>query len=321
MIEYSKLGRSGLKVSRICLGTMNFGWRIKESDAFTMMDRARELGINYFDCADVYGNGYSETVIGKWFNQGNGRRESTIVTSKVFMDMNNPDEGPNGSNGLSAWKIKHHIDGTLSRMQTDHLDVYFMHHVDPTVTWDETWGAFEDIIHNGKVCYIGSSNFGARHLCYAQAAAEKRHFLGLITEQCQYNLLHRLPEIELIPAAQDLGIGIMPWSPLAGGMLSGHYKKGQSRGPVMRDASKPVPVTQLEAYSKLCRELGETEADVAIAWLLRNSGVTSIVIGPSSPDHLEQAIKASQIELPDDFCAELDNIFPGYEAGPEAYAW
>lgn len=320
-MKYDKLGRTGLKISKLCLGTMNFGWRMEEKEAFKLMDLALDAGINFFDCADVYGNGYAEKVIGRWFAQGGGRREKTIITSKVFMDMDDPSEGPNGSNGLSAYKIKRHIDGTLERLQTDRLDIYYMHHIDPNVTWDEVWGAFEDLVHQGKVTYIGSSNFGARHLCYAQAAAQNRHFLGLVGEQCQYNLLHRLPEIELIPTAKDLGIGILPWSPLAGGMLSGNYIKGSRRGPVMRDAERPVPTAQLEKYEAMCAEIGESPADVAIAWLLQNPAVTSVVIGPSSVEQFEKTLHSIDIELHNDFIKQLDDIFPGYEEAPQAYSW
>ena len=227
-MKYTYLGRTGMKVSRLCLGTMNFGPRTEEKEAFAIMDKALEVGINFFDTANVYGggpnghNGWTEEIIGRWFKQGGGRREKVVLATKVYGNMNDETDGPNNGGGLSAYKIRRHIEGSLKRLQTDHVELYQMHHIERHATWDEIWGVFEALVNQGKACYIGASNFGARHLAYAQAAAEKRNFLGLVCEQHKYNLACRLPELEVLPAAQELGLGVIPWSPLGGGLLSGN---------------------------------------------------------------------------------------------------
>ena len=326
-MEYSYLGKTGLKVSRLCMGTMNFSWTTNEEDSFKILDAALDAGINFIDCADVYGGnnicGLTEELLGKWFAQGGGRRERTILTSKAYIARGDKLEGVNDENGLSAYKIKRHVEGSLRRLNTDHIELYYMHHVDPHTPWAEIWGAFENLIAQGKIDYIGSSNFGARHLCYAQENAKERHFLGLVAEQCQYNLLHRLPEVELLPTARELGIGILPWSPLGGGMLSGHYLQriDEARGPVTDDKVTEQLRRQLTEYSTVCKELGETEADVAIAWLLSNPAVTAPVIGPRSMEQFQSMLHAAEIKLPEDFIQKLNEIFPGYKEGPQAYAW
>ncbi len=330
-MQYTHLGRTGLKVSRLCLGTMNFGPRTTEEDAFLMMDKALEHGINFFDTANVYGrpnNGYAgwtEEIMGRWFKQGNGRREKVVLATKVYGDMNDPHDGPNAASGLSAYKIKRHIEGSLKRLQTDHIDLYQMHHVEYHAPWDEIWGAFEALVNHGKATYIGSSNFAARHLAYAQAAAEKRHFLGLVSEQHKYSLVCRMPELEVLPAARELGIGVIPWSPLGGGLLSGHVLQTQAGS--QRATELAVELTdqervQLEDYQKLCNEIGESESNVALAWLIQNPAVTAPIIGPRTMEQLDNAIRATEINLTGDILARLDEIFPGPGgAAPEAYAW
>ena len=330
-MQYTHLGRTGLKVSRLCLGTMNFGPRTTEEDAFLMMDKALEHGINFFDTANVYGrpnNGYAgwtEEIMGRWFKQGNGRREKVVLATKVYGDMNDPHDGPNAASGLSAYKIKRHIEGSLKRLQTDHIDLYQMHHVEYHAPWDEIWGAFEALVNHGKATYIGSSNFAARHLAYAQAAAEKRHFLGLVSEQHKYSLVCRMPELEVLPAARELGIGVIPWSPLGGGLLSGHVLQTQAGS--QRATELAVELTdqervQLEDYHKLCNEIGESESNVALAWLIQNPAVTAPIIGPRTMEQLDNAIRATEINLTGDILARLDEIFPGPGgAAPEAYAW
>lgn len=330
-MQYTHLGRTGLKVSRLCLGTMNFGPRTTEEDAFLMMDKALEHGINFFDTANVYGrpnNGYAgwtEEIMGRWFKQGNGRREKVVLATKVYGDMNDPHDGPNAASGLSAYKIKRHIEGSLKRLQTDHIDLYQMHHVEYHAPWDEIWGAFEALVNHGKATYIGSSNFAARHLAYAQAAAEKRHFLGLVSEQHKYSLVCRMPELEVLPAARELGIGVIPWSPLGGGLLSGHVLQTQAGS--QRATELAVELTdqervQLEDYQKLCNEIGESESNVALAWLIQNPAVTAPIIGPRTMEQLDNAIRATEINLTSDILARLDEIFPGPGgAAPEAYAW
>lgn len=328
MMEYSYLGRTGLKVSKICLGTMNFGSYTSEEDAFAIMDRALEAGINFFDTANVYGGkgqrGQTEEIIGRWFAQGGGRREKVVLATKVYGGMENEADGPNQGSGLSAYKIRRHLEESLKRLQTDHVELYQMHHIERHAPWEEIWGVFESIVNQGKAYYIGSSNFAGYHLALAQAAAEKRQFLGLVSEQHKYNLLCRLPELEVLPAAGDLGIGIIPWSPLEGGMLSGNMldpepgSRSESRAAKLTDHER----SQLEDYAKLCEELGESEPNIALAWLLANPAVTAPIIGPRTMEQLEQALRAVEINLSEDTMKELDRIFPGPGGhAPEAYAW
>ncbi len=333
-MKFSYLGRIGLKVSRLCLGTMNFGPRTDEKEAFEIMDRALEAGINFFDTANIYGylygqseemhTGWSEEIIGRWFAQGGNRREKVVLATKLYCDMYDGNDGPNGE-GLSAYKIRKDIEGSLKRLQTDHIDLYQMHHIERHAPWEEMWGAFESIINQGKAIYIGSCNFGARHLAYAQAKAEKRNFLGLVSEQHRYSLVCRLPELEVIPAVEELGLGFMPWSPLGGGLLSGNILKpssGISRSSEVAHQLMADQRRQLEAYSLLCKDIGESESNVALAWLLSNPAVTSPIIGPRTLGQLENALQAVNIKLPKDVLKKLDEIFPGPGgASPEAYAW
>ncbi|MFC6463740.1 aldo/keto reductase [Marinilactibacillus sp. GCM10026970] len=327
-MEYNYLGRTGLKVSKICLGTMNFGSHTSEEDAFAIMDRALEAGINFFDTANVYGGsgqrGQTEEIIGRWFAQGGGRREKVVLATKVYGGMDNEADGPNKENGLSAYKIRRHLEESLKRLQTDHVELYQMHHIERHAPWEEIWGVFESIVNQGKAYYIGSSNFAGYHLALAQAAAEKRQFLGLVSEQHRYNLLCRLPELEVLPAAEDFGIGIIPWSPLGGGMLSGKILNPE---PGSRSEGRAAELTdhersQLEDYAKLCEKLGESEPNVALAWLLANPAVTAPIIGPRTMEQLEQALRAVEINLSEETMKELDRIFPGPGGrAPEAYAW
>lgn len=330
-MKYTYLGRTGLKVSRLCLGTMNFGPRTDEKEAFAIMDRALAAGVNFFDTANVYGNpnnghsGWTEEIIGRWFAQGGGRREKVILATKVYGDMNDENDGPNGPRGLSAYKIRRHIEGSLKRLQTDHVELYQMHHIERHAPWEEIWGVFEALVNQGKTDYIGSSNFAARHLAYAQAMAEKRNFLGLVSEQHKYSLVCRLPELEVLPAAQELGLGVIPWSPLGGGLLSGNVLNpvaGSERAAGAARNLTEAQRAQLEAYAQVCKELGESEANVALAWLLANPAVTAPIIGPRTLEQFENTLRAVEIQLSEDALKKLDGIFPGPGgAAPEAYAW
>ncbi|MBQ1067233.1 aldo/keto reductase, partial [Micromonospora sp. D75] len=216
-MEYTNLGRTGLSVSRLCLGTMNFGPQTDEPDSFAIMDRALEHGINFFDTANVYGwklgEGVTEHIVGRWFAQGGGRRDKVVLATKVYGKMG---EWPN-EQGLSARHIIRACEDSLRRLQTDTIDLYQMHHISRTTPWEEIWQAMETLVAQGKVLYVGSSNFAGWHIAQAQAAAGKRNFLGLVSEQCIYNLLTRYVELEVVPAAQHYGLGIIPWSPLHGG--------------------------------------------------------------------------------------------------------
>ena len=330
-MKYTYLGRSGMRVSRLCLGTMNFGPNTPEKEAFAIMDKALEAGINFFDTANEYGKhnnghcGWTEEIIGRWFALGGSRREKVVLGTKVYANMKDETDGPNGTPGLSAYKIRRHIEGSLKRLQTDHVELYQMHHIDRHANWDEIWGAFEMLVSQGKVYYVGSSNFGARHLIYAQTSAEKRNFFGLINEQHKYNLLCRLPELEVLPAARDLGIGITPWSPLFMGLLSGSVLKpvdSIQRSVKYSGKLSDAQVTQLTAYSELCREVGESESIVALAWLLANPAVTAPIIGPRTLEQLESSLRAVEVELSEDVMKKLDAIFPGPGGeSPEAYTW
>ncbi len=325
-MEYTYLGRTGMKVSRLCLGTMNFGPVTEEKDAFRIMDAALDAGINFFDTANVYGwehKGWTEEIIGRWFAQGGGRRERVVLATKVYGDMDKND-GPNNAGGLSAYKIRRHLDASLRRLQTDHVELYQMHHVDRNATWDELWGVFENVVADGKVGYIGASNFAGWHLAVAQAAAKERHFLGLVSEQHQYHLLCRLPELEVLPAAQGLGLGVIPWSPLAGGLLGRNAlnKAGKRSASDRAEESIQKHRPALEAFAKLCQELGEPQDVVAVAWLLANPAVTAPIIGPRTVEQFEDALRTLEVKLDDAVLARLDEIFPGPgKPAPEAYSW
>ncbi len=323
-MQYTRLGRTGLSVSRFCLGTMNFGPESSEADSFKIMDRALELGINFFDTADVYGwqkgEGVTEQIIGRWLAQGGGRREQIVLGTKVYGDMG---EGPN-DRGLSAYHIRRACEESLQRLQTDHIDLYQMHHIDRNTPWDEIWQAMEQLVREGKVLYVGSSNFAGWHIASAQCAAAERDFLGLVSEQSLYNLSARTVELEVVPACRAHGLGLIPWSPLGGGLLAGALQKATEGRRASERAQKAVAErrAQLEAYEALCQELGEKPADVALAWLLHNPDVTAPIVGPRTPDQLEGSVRAMEIELSDDLLARLDEIWPGPGGeAPEAYAW
>ncbi|WP_138495006.1 aldo/keto reductase [Paenibacillus pinistramenti] len=326
-MEYTYLGRTGMKVSTLCLGTMNFGVATDEKDAFRIMDAALDAGITFFDTANIYGwgenAGLTETIIGRWFAQGGGRREKVVLATKVHGQMNDANDGPNDERGLSLYKIRRHLEGSLRRLQTDHIELYQMHHIDRRTPWEELWGGFEAMVNQGKVDYIGSSNFAGWHLAKAQAAAEKRNFMGLVSEQHLYNLVNRNAELEVLPAAQDYGLGVVVWSPLAGGLLGGSALKAE-KGTRTSQGKEGIERHrgQLEQYAKLCDELGESQANVALAWLLANPAITAPIIGPRTIEQLENTLRAVEIKLDQATLDELDRIFPGPGgAAPEAYAW
>jgi aryl-alcohol dehydrogenase-like predicted oxidoreductase len=303
---------------------MNFGPQTSEADSFAIMDKALELGINFFDTANVYGwklgEGITEQIIGRWFAQGGGRREKVVIATKVYNKMS---EWPNGR-GLSAYHIRRACEESLKRMQTDHIDLYQMHHVERSTPWEEIWQAMEQLVREGKVTYVGSSNFAGLHIALAQCAAQARHFMGLVSEQSLYNLNARMVELEVIPACEHFGLGLIPWSPLASGLLGGALKKmkegRRAQEGVQKNIEKHRP--KLEAYEKLCKKLGEQPADVGLAWLLHQKAVTAPIIGPRTADQLTGSLRALEIKLDDATLKKLDDIFPGPGgAAPEAYAW
>lgn len=323
-MEYKHLGRSGVKVSRLCLGTMNFGPHTSEADSVALMDRALELGINFFDTANVYGwklgEGLTEQIIGRWFAQGGGRRDQVVLATKVYGRMG---DWPNQSR-LSAVHIKRACEDSLRRLKTDWIDVYQMHHVDRATPWEEIWQAMEQLVREGKVVYVGSSNFAGWHLAQAQEAARSRNFFGLVSEQSLYNLNERTIELEVIPACEAYGIGLIPWSPLGRGLLAGvlqpvdHGRRAD--GELKKEVAKSRP--KLEAYEALCAQIGESPANVALAWLLHQRVVTSPIIGPRTMEQLEGALRALSLPLDSNTLKQLDELFPGPGGtSPEAYAW
>jgi NDP-hexose 2,3-enoyl reductase len=328
-MEYTNLGRTGLSVSRLCLGTMNFGPKTTEPDSFQIMDKALELGFNFYDTANVYGwktgEGITEKIIGNWFAQGDGRRDKVVLATKVYGKMG---DGPNDQ-GLSARHIIQACEASLRRLQTDRIDLYQMHHISRATPWEEIWQAMETLVAQGKVIYVGSSNFAGWHLVQAQEAAARRNFLGLVSEQPIYNLLTRHIELEVLPAAERYGIGIIPWSPLHGGLLSGALKKiaegtgsrsTEGRAGDSLAAHRPA----IEAFEKLCADLGHDASDVALAWVLSRPGVTSPIVGPRTMEQLETSVRALDVTLDDDTLTTLDELFPPIGKGgpgPEAWAW
>ncbi|MEU6323695.1 aldo/keto reductase [Streptomyces sp. NPDC047009] len=329
-MQYAHLGRSGLKVSRLALGTMNFGDVTDEAESFKIMDAALDAGINLFDTADVYGGpqspdmeqgyGLSEEIIGRWLAQGGGRRARIVLATKLYQPMGT---GPNDKY-LSAYKIRRAAEDSLRRLKTDHIDLYQMHHVDRSTPWEEIWQAMEQLVREGKVVYVGSSNFAGWQIATAQNAAASRNFLGLVSEQSLYNLTARTIELEVIPALRHYGIGLIPWSPLGGGLLGGVLKKiegGRRTTPHMQEIiERHRP--QLEAYEALCAEIGEEPADVALAWLLNNPVLTATIVGPRTVDQLAKNLNAPKVALSEDTLRGLDEIWPGPGGeAPEAYAW
>lgn len=323
-MQYTHLGRTGLLVSRLCLGTMNFGPLTTEEDSFAIMDRALELGINFFDTANVYGwkkgEGWTEQILGRWFAQGGGRREKVVLATKVYSVMG---DWPNESK-LSAYHIRRACEESLRRMQTDHIDLYQMHHVDRDTPWEEIWQAMEQLVREGKVLYVGSSNFAGWHIAQAQCEARKRHFMGLVSEQSLYNLNARMVELEVIPACQHYGLGVIPWSPLAGGLLGGALQKIEAGRRASPQLQKEIEAhrSQLVAYEALCADLGEEPANVALAWLLRNPAITGPIVGPRTLAQLDGSLRALELKLDEETLVRLDEIFPGPGGpAPEAYAW
>ena len=321
-MQYSHLGRTGLKVSRLCLGTMNFGPLTQEEESFAMMDRAHELGINFFDTANVYGGragkGATEEILGKWFAQGDRRRERVVLATKVYGKMH---DGENQGR-LSAYHIRQACDDSLRRLKTDRIDLYQMHHVDRDTPWEEIWQAMEVLVQQGKVLYVGSSNFAAWNIVQANGLAQHRNFLGLVSEQSLYNLAVRTIELEVMPACRALGLSVLPWSPLWGGVLAG-MESGEGRRTteiVRQRAESRRP--NLDAYESFCRELGESPADVALAWVLRDPVVAAPIIGPRILQQLDQTLHALELDLSADVLKKLDEIWPGPGGqAPEAYAW
>ena len=322
-----KLGSTGLSIGPLGLGSVNFSWLTNETDSFAILDCAFERGINFLDTSNNYNAGQSEALIGHWFAQGNGRREKTVLATKVYsapMEWGSPDPvkrsgswvGPN-QKGLSAKHIREACEASLKRLNTDYIDVYQMHHVDRGTRWEEIWQAMELLVAQGKVLYVGSSNFAGWHIAQAQETARARGFLGLAAEQSVYNLTKRTVELEVLPAVQAYGMAFLPYSPLAGGALGGRPKDN--------DAGRRAFIRQtpaLEAFEALCDRIGHPAGDVALAWLAGRHGVTAPIVGPRTLGQFEAGLAALDIVLDEATLAELDTLFPGPGGpAPEAYAW
>ncbi len=330
-IEHRRLGGHGVLVSNLCLGTMNFGPQTSEKDSFAIMDRALDLGINFFDTADVYGGegnrGRTEQIVGRWFAQGGGRRDAVVLATKVYnpADSGNDRSEPNhNSRNLSAMKIKRHCEGSLKRLQTDTIDIYQMHHVDRDCPWEEIWQGMGSLADQGKIVYTGSSNFAGWDIATACQEASKRGMIGLVSEQSIYHLNNRMVELEVIPACRHYGLGLIPWSPLGGGLLGGALEKASSGRRSSEGVQKAIEQNRgkLEKYEALCKEMGEKPAAVALAWLLHNPIVTAPIIGPRTMEQLEDAVHATEISLSKEILGRLDDIFPGPGGeAPNAYAW
>ncbi|MFI7450168.1 aldo/keto reductase [Nonomuraea sp. NPDC049714] len=333
-MEFTHLGRSGLTVSRLVLGTDNFGTQTAEEDAFQIMDHAHELGINLIDTSDVYGwqfgEGLTEQIIGRWLSTGGGRRERTVLSTKLYGRMST---WPNDA-GLSALHIRRACEASLRRLNTDYIDIYQMHHIDRSTPWEEIWEAMDVLKTQGKIVYVGSSNHPGWHIAAGQEAAARRGQMGLVSEQTIYNLLERTAELEVLPACAHYGVGMMPWSPLDAGLLGGILRKEREN-----QMGTPLPGanvathrgkrlikldrhrTAVQAFEDLCDELGESPADVAMAWLLGRPGVTAPIIGPRTLAQLDAATHAFEVTLDDKTLDRLDTIFPGPGPAPEAYSW
>jgi aryl-alcohol dehydrogenase-like predicted oxidoreductase len=335
-MQHAKLGKSGLTVSKVCLGTMHFGGPASEDDAFKIMDKALDMGINFFDTANVYGGeggrGRSEEIIGRWFQSRSGSRDQVVLATKVYNPMI---EGgvPNEDRGISTYKVRKHVNDSLRRLQTDHIDLYQVHHFDRHVTPEEFWGTFERVINDGKVLYMGSSNYPGWGLAKFQMHALQRGSMGFISEQSMYSLLCRAPELEVLPAAEAFGIGVIPYMPLAGGLLTG--KKASVTGSRTAAVEEEYGIylgdvnEQLNAFTDLCSELGEKPHVVAIAWTLAQRAVVSPIVGVRTVTHLEGLDRASELKLDDTTLAKLNDIFDinrgrplrSGKPAPEAYAW
>jgi aryl-alcohol dehydrogenase-like predicted oxidoreductase len=330
-MDYAQLGRTGLKVSRLVLGTMNFGPRTDEPDSHAIMDSALDAGINFFDTANVYGGedkGRTEEIIGTWFALGGGRRDKTVLATKVYGKTDTGGESWPNHDKLSAVNIRRAVDASLQRLGTDHIDLYQFHHIDRATPWDEIWQAMDVLVQQGKILYVGSSNFPGWNIARANETAARRGSLGLVSEQCLYNLAERRAEMEVIPAAEAYGLGVIPWSPLQGGLLGGALRKERDGGGMRSTTGRaadaladPDQRAQIQAYEDLCDKQGMDPGEVGLAWLLTRPGVTGPIVGPRTQEQLDSALRAVELDLPEEFLQNLEEIFPGPGPSPEAFAW
>lgn len=321
-MEYRQLGKSALKISTLCLGTMNFGPRTSEEESFAIMDDAMEAGINFFDTANQYGGklgvGATEVIVGKWLNQNPQHREKIVLATKVHQPMSDDVN----DRGLSARHIRMACEASLKRLNVDHIDLYQMHHIDRAAPAEEIWQAMDQLISQGKITYVGSSNFPGWKIAQMNEKAQVRHSLGLVSEQSLYNLVERSAELEVIPACKEYGLGVITWSPLSGGLLALNDDDGTGRrqSKSIKSAAQSRS-DQLLRYGDLCKSIGETPSALALAWLLNQSGVTSNIIGPGSRAQLASVLHVPTMQISHETLATIDEIFPPIGTAPEAYAW
>lgn len=321
-MQYRQLGRAGVRVSTLCLGTMNFGPRTVKTDSFEILDRATDAGINFIDTADQYGGhlgvGTTETLLGEWLEQDASRRHKLVLATKVHEPMS---EDVN-DRGLSARHIQNACDASLRRLGVEHIDLYQMHHIDRSVPIDEIWLAMDRLIDQGKITYVGSSNFPGWAIAQANERAGARGRPGLVAEQSLYNLIERRAELEVLPACRAYGLGVIPWSPLAGGLLAAPSNGGDGRRQSADAlAARQERAGQLDQFAGLCAELGASTSSVALAWLLHQEPVTATIIGPADLDQLTGVLDVPDLVLSPETLAAIDGIFPPCGAAPEAYAW
>ncbi len=345
-MKYTTMGKSGLKVSKVCLGTMNFADVTNEKNSFAIMDAALERGINLFDSADFYGNplgqGLTEECVGRWLAQG-GRRDKIILATKFCATMNT---GVN-DRGASAYHVKRACEDSLRRLRTDHIDLFQAHHYDRGVRargelgnigltkefdlvpgrrgdyetpFEETLSAFELLCYNGKITYAGTCNFPGWGIARIHSLAREMHFYSLISEQFTINLANRFTEIELLPACRHMGVGTMVYSPLGRGLLCGKNSRAVQR------VTDPAMLKTLNRYENFCNEIGENPDAVALAWVLANPDVSTVILGPRTLEQFESNLRALDVTLTSDMLKELDDIWPGVLNGdgreaPEFYAW
>ena len=321
-MKYRPLGRSALQVSELCLGTMNFGPRTDAAESFAILNSALDAGINFIDTANQYGGdlgvGTTETILGKWLKEDGSRRDRIVLATKVHEPMS---DGVN-DRGLSAHHIRKACDASLQRLGVDHIDLYQMHHIDRLAPIEEIWQAMEQLIRQGKITYVGSSNFPGWAIARANEKALAQSRLGLVSEQSLYNLIERRAELEVLPAAQAYGLGVIPWSPLAGGLLAGRSASdsGRRQTAEMQQAMADR-AAQLDRFAELCSELEESPSVVALAWLLHQPGVCATIIGPGSSEQLDSVLHVPDVALSAQTLEQLDRIFPPVGPAPEAYAW
>ncbi|MFI8826887.1 aldo/keto reductase [Streptomyces sp. NPDC053431] len=329
-MEYTQLGRTGLKVGRLVLGTMNFGPQTDEATSHAIMDTALDAGLNFFDTANVYGQsagkGRTEEIIGSWFAQDPSHRDRVVLATKMYGNMTEGGPAWPNHDKLSAVNIRRAVEGSLRRLGTDRIDVYQFHHVDRLTPFEEIWQAVDVLIQQGKILYAGSSNFPGYKIAQANEAAARRGMVGLVSEQCHYNLFERRAEMEVIPAAREYGLGVIPWSPLAGGLLGGVVRRTaeggrRAGGRTPGRLADPTVRARVAAYEDLLDRHGLDPGETALAWLLTRPGVTGPIIGPRTPEQLTSALRALELRLGEEVLTALDEIFPGPGPAPEAFAW